>query len=156
MTTRTLLVGCGRLGLRVGELLLADQDERGRHEVLGLRRDPSSLPSGFVPVAADLSAALPTPLPRVDAMVITLTPSAAPSYREPLAHLAAALPEIPRRTVFVSSHLMSEMALTAEHLIVVGRGRLVADISVADLVARSTTSVRVDSPCWWRPASEPS
>ncbi|MEE1650669.1 SDR family NAD(P)-dependent oxidoreductase [Brachybacterium sp. J144] len=103
MTTRILLVGCGRLGLRVGELLLADQDERGRHEVLGLRRDPSSLPTGFVPVAADLSAALPTPLPRVDAMVITLTPSAAPSYREPLAHLAAALPEIPRRTVFVSS-----------------------------------------------------
>ena len=103
MTTRTLLVGCGRLGLRVGELLLDDQDERGRHEVLGLRRDPSSLPPGFVPVAADLSAALPTSLPRVDAMVITLTPSAAPSYREPLAHLAAALPEIPRRTVFVSS-----------------------------------------------------
>ncbi len=50
------------------------------------------------------------------------------------------------RTVFVSSHLMSEMALTAEHLIVVGRGRLIADISLADLVARSTTSVRVRSP----------
>jgi ABC-2 type transport system ATP-binding protein len=50
------------------------------------------------------------------------------------------------RTVFVSSHLMSEMALTAEHLVVVGRGRLVADISVADLVARSATSVRVRSP----------
>ena len=50
------------------------------------------------------------------------------------------------RTVFVSSHLMSEMALTAEHLIVVGRGRLVADISVADLVARSASSVRVRSP----------
>jgi ABC-2 type transport system ATP-binding protein len=50
------------------------------------------------------------------------------------------------RTVFVSSHLMSEMALTAEHLIVVGRGRLVADTSVADLVARSSTSVRVRSP----------
>ena len=31
------------------------------------------------------------------------------------------------RTVFVSSHLMSEMALTAEHLIVIGRGRLIAD-----------------------------
>ncbi|TYP90524.1 ATP-binding cassette domain-containing protein [Blastococcus xanthinilyticus] len=50
------------------------------------------------------------------------------------------------RTVFVSSHLMSEMALTAEHLIVVGRGRLIADISVADLVAQSITSVRVRSP----------
>ncbi len=50
------------------------------------------------------------------------------------------------RTVFVSSHLMSEMALTAEHLVVVGRGRLIADISLADLVARSATSVRVRSP----------
>ena len=48
--------------------------------------------------------------------------------------------------MFLSSHLMSEMALTAEHLIVVGRGRLIADMSVADLVARSTTSVRVRSP----------
>ncbi|MBV2354992.1 ATP-binding cassette domain-containing protein [Streptomyces sp. J2-1] len=38
------------------------------------------------------------------------------------------------RTVFVSSHLMSEVALVAEHLIVVGRGRLLADTTVADLV----------------------
>ena len=38
------------------------------------------------------------------------------------------------RTVFVSSHLMSEMALVAEHLVVVGRGRLLADTTVADLV----------------------
>jgi ABC-2 type transport system ATP-binding protein len=38
------------------------------------------------------------------------------------------------RTVFVSSHLMSEMALTADHLIVVGRGRLIASGTVADLV----------------------
>jgi ABC-2 type transport system ATP-binding protein len=44
------------------------------------------------------------------------------------------------RTVFVSSHLMSEMALTADHLIIVGRGRLVADISVRDLVQRSSSS----------------
>jgi ABC-2 type transport system ATP-binding protein len=41
------------------------------------------------------------------------------------------------RTVFVSSHLMSEMALTADHLIVVGRGRLIADASVAEIVAQS-------------------
>src|SRR5438309_4364452 len=34
------------------------------------------------------------------------------------------------RTVFLSSHLMSEMALTAEHLIIVGRGRLIRDVSV--------------------------
>ena len=40
------------------------------------------------------------------------------------------------RTVFVSSHLMSEMALTADHLIVIGRGRLIADTSVEDFVAQ--------------------
>ena len=42
------------------------------------------------------------------------------------------------RTVFVSSHLMSEMAQTAEHLVVVGRGRLIADTSVADFIASSS------------------
>ncbi len=51
------------------------------------------------------------------------------------------------RTIFVSSHLMSEMALTAEHVIVVGRGRLIADLSVEDLVRRASgSSVRVRSP----------
>ena len=38
------------------------------------------------------------------------------------------------RTVFVSSHLMSEMALTAEHLIVIGRGQLIADTGVEEFV----------------------
>jgi ABC-2 type transport system ATP-binding protein len=42
------------------------------------------------------------------------------------------------RTVLVSSHLMSEMALTADHLVVIGRGRLVADTSIADFVRHST------------------
>ena len=42
------------------------------------------------------------------------------------------------RTVFVSSHLMSEMALTADHLVVIGRGRLIADSSTTDLIARSS------------------
>ena len=49
------------------------------------------------------------------------------------------------RTVFVSSHLMSEMALTAEHLVVVGRGKLIADVSVAEFIeqaARDTVLVR--------------
>jgi ABC-2 type transport system ATP-binding protein len=49
------------------------------------------------------------------------------------------------RTVFVSSHLMSEMALTAEQLIIIGRGRLIADVSVADFIrdsSRQTTRVR--------------
>ena len=50
------------------------------------------------------------------------------------------------RTVFVSSHLMSEMALTAEQLIIVGRGRLIADVSVAELTRGSRASVRVRSP----------
>ncbi|WNV91644.1 ATP-binding cassette domain-containing protein [Umezawaea sp. Da 62-37] len=50
------------------------------------------------------------------------------------------------RTVFISSHLMSEMALTAEHLIVVGRGKLIADVSVADLIASATRGVHVRSP----------
>jgi ABC-2 type transport system ATP-binding protein len=51
------------------------------------------------------------------------------------------------RTVFVSSHLMSEMALTADHLIVIGQGRLIADGSVADIVRRgSSAEVIVASP----------
>ena len=41
------------------------------------------------------------------------------------------------RTVFVSSHLISEMALMAEHVVVIGRGRLLADAPVADLAARA-------------------
>jgi ABC-2 type transport system ATP-binding protein len=39
------------------------------------------------------------------------------------------------RTVFVSSHLMSEMALTAEHFIIIGRGRLIVDVPAAELAA---------------------
>src|ERR1700751_5362920 len=41
------------------------------------------------------------------------------------------------RTVFVSSHLISEMSLTADALVVIGRGRLIAETSVADFIARS-------------------
>ena len=40
------------------------------------------------------------------------------------------------RTVLVSSHLMSEMAVTAEHLVIIGRGRLLADTTVDELIAR--------------------
>jgi ABC-2 type transport system ATP-binding protein len=40
------------------------------------------------------------------------------------------------RTVLVSSHLMSEMELTADHLIVIGQGRLLADTSVQELIGR--------------------
>lgn len=50
------------------------------------------------------------------------------------------------RTVFISSHIMSEMELTADHLLVIGRGRLVADLSMEEMTRRSTQShVRVVS-----------
>jgi ABC-2 type transport system ATP-binding protein len=52
------------------------------------------------------------------------------------------------RTVFLSSHLMSEMALTAEQVVVIGRGRLIADTSVAEIVAAASAggAVRVRTP----------
>ena len=50
-------------------------------------------------------------------------------------------------TVFVSSHLMSEIAQIATRLVVIGRGRLIADTTVAEFVARAATStVTVRSP----------
>ncbi|MEV4042267.1 ABC transporter ATP-binding protein [Streptomyces sp. NPDC049744] len=51
------------------------------------------------------------------------------------------------RTVFVSSHLMSEMALTADHLVVIGQGRLLADTSMAEFIAENSRSyVRIRTP----------
>jgi ABC-2 type transport system ATP-binding protein len=51
------------------------------------------------------------------------------------------------KTVFVSSHLMSEMALTADHLIVIGKGELIADVGVRELISgASQSAVRVRSP----------
>ena len=51
------------------------------------------------------------------------------------------------RTVFLSSHLMSEMALTADHVIVVGRGRLLRDQPMSEFIAAASTDVvRVRSP----------
>ncbi len=52
------------------------------------------------------------------------------------------------RTVFLSSHLMAEMAQTAEHLIVIGRGRLIADTTVAEVVSQAShgASVMVRTP----------
>jgi len=51
------------------------------------------------------------------------------------------------RTIFVSSHLMSEMALTADHLIVICKGRLIADASIAEVIAQASAShVKVVSP----------
>ena len=50
------------------------------------------------------------------------------------------------RTIFISSHLMSEMSLTADRLIVIGRGRLIADAPISELTGRATGQVRVRSP----------
>jgi ABC-2 type transport system ATP-binding protein len=47
------------------------------------------------------------------------------------------------RTVFVSSHLMSEVAQTADHLVVIGRGRLVADVPTDELLRAGAPSVSV-------------
>ena len=73
------------------------------------------------------------------------------------------------RTVFLSSHLMSEMAVTADHLIVIGRGRIIADAPIQEIITgkgQSRTRVRTDQPdqlharCWpgrasrWRSRSD--
>nr|WP_223204826.1 ABC transporter ATP-binding protein [Gordonia jinghuaiqii] len=50
------------------------------------------------------------------------------------------------RTVLVSSHLLTEMSLTADHLVVIGRGRLIADCSVTEFTGRARHSVRVRGP----------
>jgi len=57
------------------------------------------------------------------------------------------------RTIFVSSHLMSEMAQTADHLIVIGKGRLIADASVSEVIATSAANhvlVRTPDPATLR------
>lgn len=98
MGRTTLIAGCGRLGLRIAALL---QEAGG--EVLGLRRDPRDLPEGIIPVAADLSAPLTSPLPPADALVIALPPSGFADLRAPLQHLRDAVPALPVRTVLISS-----------------------------------------------------
>jgi ABC-2 type transport system ATP-binding protein len=51
------------------------------------------------------------------------------------------------RTILVSSHLMNEMAVTADHLIVIGRGKLITESTTEEVIARSTDkSVRVRTP----------
>ncbi|WP_193609802.1 ABC transporter ATP-binding protein [Nocardioides lijunqiniae] len=77
----------------------------------------------------------------LDEPVNGLDPDGIRWIRELLRSLAAE-----GRTVFVSSHLMTEMAMTAEHLVIVGRGKLIADLPVAELMSRSIRSVRVRSP----------
>jgi ABC-2 type transport system ATP-binding protein len=73
----------------------------------------------------------------LDEPVNGLDPTGIRWIRQLLRNLAAE-----GRTVFVSSHLMSEMALTADHLVIIGRGRLLADTSVAEMTSASS-GVRV-------------
>jgi ABC-2 type transport system ATP-binding protein len=78
----------------------------------------------------------------LDEPVNGLDPEGIQWIRNLMKHLATQ-----ERTVFVSSHLMNEMAVTADHLIVIGRGRLIADCSTAEFISRSSEkSVLVRSP----------
>ena len=73
------------------------------------------------------------PILILDEPTIGLDPEGIQWMRETLRRLAAE-----GRTVFVSSHLMSELEDTADHLIVIGKGRLLADVSVSELLAATT------------------
>jgi ABC-2 type transport system ATP-binding protein len=127
--------GIGRK--RVSELI----DLVGLHDVARKRAGQFSLGMGQrLGIAAALLGDPATIL--LDEPVNGLDPEGVHWIRTLLRQLAAE-----GRTVFVSSHLMSEMALTADHLIVIGRGKLIADTSVDDFVRRASGSrVLVRSP----------
>ncbi len=116
-------------------------DAVGLHEVARKRAGGFSLGMGQrLGIAAALLGDPRTVI--LDEPVNGLDPEGIRWIRDLLKGLAAE-----GRTVFVSSHLMSEMALTAEHLIVIGRGRLIADLSVADFIAQASRNVvRVRTP----------
>jgi ABC-2 type transport system ATP-binding protein len=122
---------------RVAELV----DLVGLHEVARKRAGQFSLGMGQrLGIATALLGDPATVM--LDEPVNGLDPEGIHWIRNLLKQLAAE-----GRTVFVSSHLMSEMALTADHLIVIGRGRLIADTSVDDFVrGASKNVVRVRSP----------
>ena len=122
---------------RVDEVL----DLVGLHDVAGRRVGGFSLGMGQRLGVA--SALLGKPRTIVlDEPVNGLDPEGVLWMRTMLKDLAAG-----GHTVFVSSHLMSEMAQTATRLVVIGRGRLIADTTVDEFIARaSTTSVTVRTP----------
>jgi len=90
-------------------------------------------------IAAALLGDPPTLL--FDEPVNGLDPEGIVWIRELFRHLAGQ-----GRTVFVSSHLMSEMAITAENLIVIGRGRLIANGPIHELTSKTGGHVQVRSP----------
>jgi ABC-2 type transport system ATP-binding protein len=79
----------------------------------------------------------------LDEPVNGLDPEGVMWVRQLVRHLASE-----GRTIFLSSHLMSEMAQTAHHIIVLGRGRIIADAPVTDILAAATGApvVRVRTP----------
>ena len=122
---------------RVAELI----DLVGLHEVARKRAGKFSLGMGQrLGIATALLGDPATLL--LDEPVNGLDPEGIHWIRNLLKSLAAE-----GRTVFVSSHLMTEMALTADHLIVIGRGKLIADTSVEEFVRMASGGVvRVRSP----------
>jgi ABC-2 type transport system ATP-binding protein len=122
---------------RVQELI----DLVGLHEVARSRAGKFSLGMGQRLGIATALLGDPSTL-LLDEPVNGLDPEGIHWIRNLLKSLAAE-----GRTVFVSSHLMAEMALTADQLIVIGRGRLIADTSVDDFVRRASGNVvRVRAP----------
>ncbi len=122
---------------RVAELI----DLVGLHDVARKRAGQFSLGMGQrLGIAAALLGDPATLL--LDEPVNGLDPEGIQWIRNLLRGLAAE-----GRTVFVSSHLMSEMSMTADHLIVIGRGRLIADMGVDEFVRQASGKVvRVRSP----------
>ena len=122
---------------RVGEVL----DLVGLREVAGKRAGGFSLGMGQrLGIAAALLCDPEVLL--LDEPVNGLDPEGVLWVRNLMKHLAGQ-----GRTIFVSSHLMNEMAVTADHLIVIGRGKLIADSATQDVIARSSgESVRVRTP----------
>jgi ABC-2 type transport system ATP-binding protein len=116
---------------RVQELI----DLVGLHEVANKRAGQFSLGMGQRLGIATALLGDPSTL-LLDEPVNGLDPEGIHWIRNLLKGLAAE-----GRTVFVSSHLMREMAVTAEHLIVIGRGKLIADTSVDEFVARASAKV---------------
>jgi ABC-2 type transport system ATP-binding protein len=122
---------------RVGEVL----DLVGLREVAGKRAGSFSL--GMSQRLGIAAAMLGDPqVLLLDEPVNGLDPEGVLWVRNLMKHLATE-----GRTILVSSHLMNEMAVTADHLIVIGRGRLIADSATQDVIARSSgESVRVRTP----------
>jgi ABC-2 type transport system ATP-binding protein len=122
---------------RVDELI----DLVGLHEVARKRAGKFSLGMGQrLGIAAALLGDPATVM--LDEPVNGLDPEGIHWMRNLLKGLAAE-----GRTVFVSSHLMSEMALTADHLIVIGRGRKIADMSTEEFIRQASGNlVHVRSP----------